>query len=657
MPRPATPQDDGAILVEDPAADSLFDMGNPFVFVTFNGDGDCVRLLLVEGIYLGSWRLRASLDGERLRFKRARAIGRLWELEAQLGDVDVCLTTALDDKEPLIVQRCIASNKGALPRRLHLTLHFSFDLPTGQTRRLRNHFFRALPRLLGQEWLWGNGWAKLLLPSTPNQVRIDGSAIWVSLAEQSAIWRSTPAPCALEQRGRTAEASLQVDLKPGRTETASWTFACCTAHLFEVNALALKVIEGAHRYAVWLSKQYEGAPLFRSMFVAGLNTALSMYKTFPQGFAGLVAGPEYAYPPRLYFRDGYWTAQILLRFRPEMVKAHLLALAQGVWANGECPSGVFAPHINLGKRNNFAWLPNHFDSPALFALLVWDYVAATGDLDLLFQLTPPFSQPTQHRTLWQTVKRALLFLMSRDSDGDGLIEKPYAPNDWADNVRRSVWVTYDQALYTAALGAGARLAKLVRDPETSAFFERQAIKALVGLHSKLWLEEKSHFANYLRSGFVEDHFSIDTLVVLFYGLSDSARSRAMLSAARRLQTRFNSDQPFGDWGVMSVFPSYRRPGDLFGKSAQPYHYHNGADWPYWDGVYAVVLRRANDPDWRYVAMRWWEYSLSQGWLSPVEYYSPAYPPGGFLQGWSAMPAFSLLEPVPQAEIYASLLRQ
>lgn len=657
MPEPATPQNDGALVVENPAADALFDMGNPFMFATFNGKGDCTRLLLVEGIHLGTWQLRVSLDGQPLRFTRARAIGRLWELEVAVGDISVCLTTAIDNEKPLVVQRCVASNKGASLRQLHLALEFNFDLPVSLARRLKSHVFRALPRLLSREHLWGDGWAKPLLPSAPNRMRVDGSAILVSVDKQSAVWRSAPAPFALGQRGSVAEALFKVDLAPGRTEVLSWAFACHTTQMFDAEACVLEVVEGARRYADWLSEQHEGSPLARSMFVAGLNTALSMYKTFPHGFAGLVAGPEYAYPPRLYFRDGYWTAQILLRFRPDMVRAHVLSLARGVQASGECPSGVFAPHLGLGERNNFAWLPNHFDSPALFALLVWDYVAATGDLDVLFHITPPFNRPHYRRTLWQTTKQALLFLSSRDSDGDGLIEKPYAPNDWADNVRRSVWVTYDQALYAAALEAGARLAQLARDPDAAALFKECAEEALHGLHAKLWLEEKSHFANYLRPGFLEDHFSIDTLIVLFYGLADPARSQAMLSAARQLQTRFNSAQPFGDWGVMSVFPPYRRPEDLFSKSAQPYHYHNGADWPYWDGVYAAVLRRADDLDWQYVALRWWEYSLSQGWLSPVEYYSPAYPPGGFLQGWSAMPAFALLEPTPQREAQVSLLRR
>ncbi|MCS6828546.1 MAG: hypothetical protein NZ553_18175, partial [Caldilinea sp.] len=61
-----------------------------------------------------------------------------------------------------------------------------------------------------------------------------------------------------------------------------------------------------------------------------------------------------------------------------------------------------------------------------------------------------------------------------------------------------------------------------------------------------------------------------------------------------------------------------------------------------DGVYGAVLLEREDDDWRYALTRWWTYSLEQGWLTPVEYFSPPYPPGGMLQGWSSLPAAVLL---------------
>ncbi|MCS7040106.1 MAG: hypothetical protein NZP34_10910, partial [Caldilineales bacterium] len=171
-----------------------------------------------------------------------------------------------------------------------------------------------------------------------------------------------------------------------------------------------------------------------------------------------------------------------------------------------------------------------------------------------------------------------------------------------------------------------------------------AVKARAALNRHLWLPDRGHYANYVRPGYTEAHVSIDTLLALYFGLAEPHFIPAVLKAMRRLQTRYNPDQAYGDWGVMSVFPFYGHPRDLFGKSANPYCYHNGADWPYWDGVYGAVLLAHEDDDGSYVLTRWWRYSLEQGWLTPVEYYSPAYPVGGMLQGWSAMPAAVLLQP-------------
>ncbi len=95
--------------------------------------------------------------------------------------------------------------------------------------------------------------------------------------------------------------------------------------------------------------------------------------------------------------------------------------------------------------------------------------------------------------------------------------------------------------------------------------------------------------------------------------------------------------------MLCAYPLYKRGEDLFEKSADPFRYHNGSDWPYLDAIYALVLKQRNDPDWFYVATRWWEYGLAQGRLTPVEYFSPAYPVGGFLQAWSGLPALVLLD--------------
>ncbi|MBN1679305.1 MAG: hypothetical protein JW966_03380, partial [Anaerolineae bacterium] len=143
--------------------------------------------------------------------------------------------------------------------------------------------------------------------------------------------------------------------------------------------------------------------------------------------------------------------------------------------------------------------------------------------------------------------------------------------------------------------------------------------------------------------FVEGHLALDTLLALRYGAAPpDCADQTLTAACDRLQTRRNMFQPYEDWGVMCCWPSYSLRADLFAKSAQSYHYHNGASWPYLNAMYAELLLERGDPDWRYVLARWWKVQLKNGWLTPAEYFSPAHPVGGLLQGWSGMGLSAML---------------
>jgi hypothetical protein len=647
------PQPDGALSIENPDKDTVYDMGNHRLFATFDGQGGCKRALLVEGRDLGRWELRLQVDGQMVTFSRARAIGRLWELHGEAVGVEVVVTSFLEEGTPIIFQECCVRNHVDQSHRVDVVLALDFAPAATLRQQVHSSIARQIPRLPGLQRLWSQGWAKPLLPASSRRVEVGAGGQIAATGKTRVFWASTRRPCHAAQRGRTVQLRCELELTAGKEAELAWVLG--SGH-GPMGAMALAGLgqarQEAESYARWLTAQLKtGDSLLRSMFVAGLNVAVSMFKEFPGEFSGLVAGAAYAYPPRLYFRDAYWTAQMLLPFRPELVRRHLLSLARGVHVDGQCPSGVFAPHIvqewGVAGPGRLDWLPDHYDAPPFLVLLVADYVRATQDWAVLDEQVPLVHGPNGDGpahccTLWQIAQSAVQYLMSRDQDGDGLVGKPHEANDWADNVRRSTWVSYDQALYAAVLHAAAEIATRRGERQTASLYGQSATTATRALNAELWDADRGYYVNYCRPGFVENHFSIDTLVAVLYGLTEEQQTRSILAAARQLQTRHNSRQPYGDWGIMSVFPPYQAPNDLFGKSSEPYHYHNGADWPYWDGVYGLILRRMGDPDWYYVLTRWWEYSLAQGWLTPVEYYSPAYPPGGMLQGWSAMPAAALV---------------
>jgi hypothetical protein len=380
-------------------------------------------------------------------------------------------------------------------------------------------------------------------------------------------------------------------------------------------------------------------PLLRSMVVQSAHASLSSVRRFAGGaFAGLSAGLAYANPPRTYYRDGYWTLQLLLRLAPDVVAEQIDLLAQQVQPTGEAPSAVILPcahadEFETRRLEELAmaavhwrsgdWWSDHFDSPLFFVLAIGDYVAVTGD----------DAPARRHWAKLAAIFERYVGLVG----GGGLPMKPHNDRDWADNVLREGLVAYDLGLWVGALGALGRLGRSIAPPVAQAAAEA-ADKAKAAIDQALWRGD--HYADYVRfDGSAEDHLTLDSLMLLRFGAAQEPRALEVLAAARaRLESRRNGGQPYGDFGMLCVYPPFARPSELRAKSAFPYRYHNGADWPWLDGVYAAERLARGLPGWRYPLTRWWEWSLTQGWAGAVEYFSPPFGRGSLLQGWSSLPA-------------------
>jgi len=374
------------------------------------------------------------------------------------------------------------------------------------------------------------------------------------------------------------------------------------------------------------------------------HAAFSCVKSDDSGnFAGIAAGIGYSIPARSYFRDSYWTCLALLPFMPDIVRKQILFLEKGVYENGEAPSGLIFPtspgmryweerkkidpalardHVRL-----LDWWSDHFDSPLFFINLVFDYIDFTADWSIL-------DEGTGQSILGKIQKIFSRYKAMEDTEGIPL--KPFHDRDWADNVFRQGAITYDVALYYGALAKASKI--------DGTFAARaQALRRAAA--KRLWLDDKGYFAEFVQSdGYAETHLAIETITAIHFGLATEEQSSKMLKAVKQLLfTRNNQAQPYGDWGVMSVFPGYSASTKRRGKSLFPYRYHNGADWPYWDGLLAWILAERNDPDYQYALTRWWEYGLEQGWPEPVEYFSPPFGRGSPLQAWSSLSLRAIYE--------------
>jgi len=410
-------------------------------------------------------------------------------------------------------------------------------------------------------------------------------------------------------------------------------------------ALALSVDQIVAECAAYVARcdELPGAdPVMRTMVNQGLHAALSSIRSDEHGaFAGLAAGQAYSAPARTYYRDGHWTVQALLKRAPDAVRAQIDILAGGVRPDGEAPSGV----ILTGPAQSAAWevvrrddkvvreehlrpgdwWSDHFDSPLFFVLTLRDYVRATGDMD-------------PAKAHWDRVRVIFDRYMGFCRDGGALPLKPRNDRDWADNVYRHGHVAYDLGLWIGALDGIAELAPGI-DPKLGEKAALVARAARAELDAAL-LTENGWYADYgLRGEFLEEHLTLDSLTLLRYDAVSPERAAHILDAVGgMLETRRNPEQPYGDWGVMCTYPPFKRRRDTRAKTAFPFRYHNGSDWPYLDGLYAGEILRRGRSGWRYPLTRWWETCLTNGWAGAVEYFSPPFGRGSLLQGWSGLPA-------------------
>jgi hypothetical protein len=404
-------------------------------------------------------------------------------------------------------------------------------------------------------------------------------------------------------------------------------------------------------YGDWLATrlEIEDASL-HGMFVAGLNAAVSAYRQDHRGrFSGLLPAPESGFEvASTMLADAYWSSQALLPFRPEMVRDEILALARAVHEDGRLarsirtlPRPEEAPAApGLGPYDRW---PDASDSPSYFAMLVHDYLAWTGERGIL-------DEREGSRTVWDKVLACVHYLRSLDTNHDFLFEKRRNQPDWAFDVLRDDWVTYDLALHCQALKSAAEIALLRGDEQTARDLGKWAEGTQSGINGRLWDEGHGYYVDYIRSyqGFVERHAALDTTVAVLFGVATEHQSHRHLEHLERiLETRHNSQQYYGDWGVMNCFPFYREHDDLVGRSAWAYSFHNGAAWPGWSGIYALAELLHRRPGWRYALERWWTYGLAQYWFTPTEYYAPPYDApsvrrGAALYAWSSVPAAAMI---------------
>ena len=360
----------------------------------------------------------------------------------------------------------------------------------------------------------------------------------------------------------------------------------------------------------------------KALYLSAFFCTLQNYKECDK-LKGFVAGCNYLNPVRTYYRDSYWTILPMYSYDISLVKQQICTLAHGIAEDGSCPSAV--------KQDFSAFWGGHYDSPSFFVMMVYDYVNHSGDISFL-------QEEANGKSIIDLCRLVIKKQLER-TDETGLLYKkgPFNKLDWADEVNRNGYVTYDEALHYRALYCMDKL--LTACGQDGSFYKQEADKVKAAINQILWNDEKGYYVNYVDGEYVEDNLSVDTVLTTLFGIADENRAGKMLDAMEALlETKNNHMQQAGDYGVMCVYPFYKGIGSAYWKSSQDYEYHNGGNWPYWSAMYAYAKYLAGR-EYQYPLESWFSYNLQKGIFTPVEYFSPCRKSGSTLQAWSGAAAF------------------
>ena len=359
----------------------------------------------------------------------------------------------------------------------------------------------------------------------------------------------------------------------------------------------------------------------KALYYSAYFCALENYKELGD-FKAFMAGCRYVFPPRTYYRDSYFTVLCMYNGHTDKVRNEILCLSRAIEEDGSCPSAVIYDYS--------AFWGNHMDSPSLYVILIYDYVNNTKDTSVLYE-------QVGGNTVLELMKR-VLEKQSRSCDETGLLVKRGAFNrlDWADEVNRYGYVAYDEILYARALYCYSMILKHENLAGAEAYGQRfEQVKAAINRY--LWMDDKGYYLNFTNEDYTEDNLSIDTVLAVLYEIADEDQSKRLLqNCINMLDSRNNPDVE--TFGMFCVYPLYKSMKAAVNKSANPFNYHNGSDWPYWSAMLAYAFKKYGF-EYEFALKNWFFYNLKKGNYTPIEYFSPYCKDGSLLQAWSSTAAF------------------
>lgn len=599
----------GAIVTKEPFfVPTLYDTSNTVMFTQFDGKGNvtkygiCDKWNIFSSFFLSLYINNKPLPVDII--KETTIKGRTIRTVVEIEDASISILSFIDSFSNAIYEEIEVRAKKDL--KFDLTLSYELDISSYISTLFKSRLSPKVVFLLVKSLF-----KKHKRMEDKGDYQIYKSEIIEDFYLDFALSFSTPLE---ENKYYWNGLSSSINLRKGETKSLKLVFSAG-------GRKDLSFCDISKAYTNFKDKKEEALsfteniPLPKSViteeeksyYISRMLTALSMRKK-TKHFDALSAGVNYTTPMRTYFRDGYWTSIPLLMNNSELIKNQIITLCYGIDKSGICSSAV--------TSSLKPWWGDHYDSPSFFVMLIYDYVRTTGDKSIL-------TERVKERSVIDYAISVIEELQTH-TDSTSLIyqNQKWARRDWADNIFREGYITYDEALYYRALVA---LFKLTGKEE----YKVKAEDVKEAINTLLWDEDKGYYVNYKTKDFTEDNLSVDSILLILFDIANEERSVSILDNMEKLLET--------DWGVMCVYPPYKDNKSVIFKSSLPYNYHNGASWPYWTALYSyakIKMKREG----KTVLLKEYDWELSHGHFTPLEYITPYYPVGSDLQGWSSLGA-------------------
>jgi glycogen debranching enzyme len=316
------------------------------------------------------------------------------------------------------------------------------------------------------------------------------------------------------------------------------------------------LVNEAYRWAL------AGTDRFRAWTPGTGLSLMAGYGTTASGWDGgqkISGRPGYAW----YFgRDSVWTA--------------LAMLAYGDFAAGRSVLQFLGTHQEItGKIPHEVTTSGHAhfdaaDATPLYLLLMGRYLRASGDKEFV-------------RHEYEGMKKAVLFSLSTDTDGDHLIENTSAGHGWVEGgalfpVHAEIYLN---ACWSAALGEAAYCARITGHMSDATHWGREALRVRRTIERQFWDGRKKFYCFGKRNdGSFNRNETVMPAVLLALNTCSKKRADAVLR-------KLGSSHFTTPWGTRIVGDSSR----LY----DPAGYHYGSVWPLFTGWVALAAFRQGDP--------------------------------------------------------------